>query len=89
MGKMGLPSFTIDKNIIKENQYKMMEERMKDMIHETLKSGGRIIEAKWNNQELIVTLMSFECILENVFFFHTNLVVDRAKIKFGKIISTT
>jgi hypothetical protein len=76
-------SFVIDENIIKENQENMMEERMEDMIHETLKSGGSIIEAKWNNQELIVALMSSECSLGNVLFFHTNLVVAKVKIKFG------
>ena len=42
MGKMGLPSFSIDDNIIKENQDKLTKERMEDMIHETLKSGGGI-----------------------------------------------
>jgi hypothetical protein len=86
---MGLPSFTIDKNIIKENQDKMTEESTKDMIHETLKSGGIITEVEGHNQELIVTLMSSECNLENAFFFHTNLVISRANIKFGKILSTT
>jgi hypothetical protein len=36
----------------------MMEERMEDMIHETLKSGRGITQAKGHDQELIVTLMS-------------------------------
>jgi hypothetical protein len=35
-----------------------MEERMKDMIHETLKSGGGVIETNGHAQELIVALMS-------------------------------
>jgi len=42
MGKMGWESFSIDENTIKENQDKMTEERTKDIIHETLKSGGSI-----------------------------------------------
>jgi len=61
---------------------------MEDMIHDTLKSGESIIDVKWNNQELIRTLMSYECSLGNV-FFHTNLVVSRVNIQFGKILSTT
>jgi hypothetical protein len=89
MDKMGLPSFAIDEDIIKENQNKMMEERTEDMIHETLKSGGSITEAEWHNQELIVTLMSSKCSVGNVFLFHTNLVVARAEMKFGKTLSTT
>jgi hypothetical protein len=40
MGKMGLTSFSINENIIKENQDKIMEEKTKDMIHETLKMEG-------------------------------------------------
>ena len=59
------------------------------MIRETLKTGGNITDVEWHNQELIVTPMSYECTLGNVFFFHTNLVVVRAEIKFGKIMSTT
>jgi hypothetical protein len=38
MGKMGLPSFTVNEDIIKEDQYKM-EEGWEDMIHESLESG--------------------------------------------------
>jgi hypothetical protein len=86
IGEMGFPSFTIGDNIIKE---KMMEERMKDMIHETLESGGRITKAKGNSQELIVTLMSYKCSLGNDFLFHTYLVVAKMKIKFSKVLSTT
>jgi hypothetical protein len=89
MGNMGWPSFIIDENIIKENQEKMTEEREKYMIDETFKSGGIITEAEWHNQELIVTLMSSKCSLGNVLFFHTNLVMARAEIKFSKIMSTT
>jgi hypothetical protein len=89
MGKMGLPSFAINEDIIKENQDKIIEERIKDMTHETLKSGGSIIEVEWHNQELTVTLMNSKYSLGNVFFFHMNLVVAKAEIKFGKILSTT
>ena len=89
MGEMGLPSFTIDENIIKENQEKMMEERTKNIIHETLESGGGITQEKWNYQELIVTLMSSKCSLGNVFLFHTYLVVAITNNKFSKVPSTT
>jgi hypothetical protein len=62
---------------------------MKDMIHETLESGRGITQAKGHDQELIVTLMSSKGSLGNVFFFHTDLVVARMKIKFSKVLSTT
>jgi hypothetical protein len=67
----------------------MKEERMKDMIHETLKSGRCITQAKGHDQELIVTLMSAKGSFGNIFLFHTYLVVARMKIKFGKVLSTT
>jgi hypothetical protein len=33
----------------------MTEERMEDMIHDTLKSGGGITQTKGHDQEFIVT----------------------------------
>jgi hypothetical protein len=42
MGEMGFPSFTIDENTFKQNQEKIIEERMEDMIHSNLKSGEGI-----------------------------------------------
>jgi hypothetical protein len=67
----------------------MTKERMEYMIHETLKSGGSITQAKGHDQELIVTLMSSKCCLGNVFLLHVYLVVARMEIKFGKVPSTT
>jgi hypothetical protein len=66
-----------------------MEERTKDMIHETLKSGGGITETKGHDQELIVALMSDEMYLGDVFLFHTYLVVARMEVKFGKVLIPT
>jgi len=65
-----------------------MEERMEYMFHESLKSVWSIIEDEWHNHELIVTLMSYECGLGNVFFFHMDLLVATEEIKFGKTLST-
>jgi hypothetical protein len=62
---------------------------MKDMINETLKSGGGITKTKGHGQELIVALMSVKCCLGDVFLFHTYLVVSRTKVKLGKVLSPT
>jgi hypothetical protein len=67
----------------------MKNEWTKDIIHETLESGGRITQTKGNDQELIVTLMSSKGILGNVFLFHVYLVVAKMKIKFSKLLRTT
>jgi hypothetical protein len=67
----------------------MMERRMEDMIHETLKSGGVIMQTKGHDQGLIVTLMSSKGHFGDVFLFHTYLVVSRIEIKFCKVLCTT
>jgi hypothetical protein len=64
-----------------------MEERIKYIIHENLKSGGGITETKGHGQELIVTLMHVKYSLGNVFLFHTYLVVARMKVNFSKVLS--
>ena len=67
----------------------MTEEKIEDMIHETLESGGRTTQTKGHEQELIVTLMSSKCSLGNVFLFLTYLVVAKTQIKFSEVLSTT
>jgi hypothetical protein len=67
----------------------MMKERVKDMIHEILESGGSFTQAKGHDQELIVTLMSSKGSLGNVFLFHMYLVVARMEIRFSKVTNTT
>jgi hypothetical protein len=67
----------------------MMEKTLKDMIHEPLKGGGSITQAKWHDQKLIVALMSSKGSLMNVFLFHMDLVVARTNIKFSKELGTT
>jgi hypothetical protein len=67
----------------------MMKKRMEEMIHEALKSGGSIAQAKGHDQKLIVALMSSKFSLRNVFLVHTYLVVSLMKIKFSKELGTT
>jgi hypothetical protein len=67
----------------------MMEERKEDMIHETLKSGRCITQAKGHDQELIMPLMGPKCNFGNTGLFHTYLVVAKMYIGFGKELSTT
>jgi hypothetical protein len=67
----------------------MTEKRMKDMIHEALKSGGIITQAKGHDQKLIVAVMSSKCSIMNVFLFPMDLVVARTKISFSKKLGAT
>jgi hypothetical protein len=43
---MGLPSFTINENIIKEDQYKMMAEGVEDIIMRLWKVEGELHKPK-------------------------------------------
>jgi hypothetical protein len=54
----------------------------KDMIHETLKSGGGITKRKGCDQELIVVVMSAKCSLWDLFLFHMYLMAVIMKVKF-------
>jgi hypothetical protein len=67
----------------------MMEKRTEDMIHEALESGGRITQAKWHDQKLIVALMKSKFSLMNVFLIHIDLLVARTKIQFSKELGAT
>jgi hypothetical protein len=67
----------------------MMEERVKDMIHESLKSGGGVTQAKGHDQELLLTLVISKGSLGDVFLFHAYLVVSKMEIKFCKVLGTT
>jgi hypothetical protein len=37
MGKMGLPIFTVNEDVIKEDKEKMIDKGLEDVIHENLK----------------------------------------------------
>jgi hypothetical protein len=67
----------------------MTEKRAEDMVHEALEGGGGVTQAKGHDQKLIVALMSVKGCLGNVGLFHTYLVIDRVKIKFGKELGVT
>ena len=67
----------------------MTKKGAEDMVHEALKGGGGVTQPKGHDQKLIVALMSAKGHLRNVGIFHTDLVIARAKIKFGEELGTT
>ena len=88
MLKMGIPSATVNKNVIKENKNKFPKVGIQEFIHETLEGRWSIAKPKRHHQELIMAIMSFESGLWNIFFLHPNLVITRTKIQFGEETST-
>jgi hypothetical protein len=67
----------------------MTKKGTEDMVHEALKGGGGVTQPKGHDQKLVVALMSAKGRLRNVSLFHTDLVIARAKIKFGEELGTT
>jgi hypothetical protein len=54
-----LPIITIDQDVIKKDEEKMMEKGLKDVFHENLEGVRCISKAKGNYQEII---MEFMCV---------------------------
>jgi hypothetical protein len=75
MGDMGMPSFTIDQDVIKKDKDKMMEKGLKYVVHETLEGGRCIAKAKGHHQELIMAFMSEKSSFGNIYLLHVNLVI--------------
>jgi hypothetical protein len=67
----------------------MTKKGAEDMVHEALKGGGGVTQPKGHEQKLVVALMSAKGRLRNVSLFHMDLVIARAKIKFGEELGTT
>ena len=84
MLKMFFPSEAIDEDVIKENKDKFSEIWFEQVVHKALKSGWGITKTKWCDEELIMDFMSLESSLWNVYLFHANLVIARAKVELSK-----
>jgi hypothetical protein len=88
MDDMGVPSFTVDEDDIKKDKDKMMQKGFKYFVHETLKGGRCIANAKGHHQELVMASMSEKNIVRNICLLHANLVIAREEIDFGEDLST-
>jgi len=88
MGDMAMPSFVVDKNVIKKDEEKMMKKWFKYVVHETLECGMWIAKANGHHQELVMAFMNEKIKFGNTLFFHVNLLISRIEIKFGEELST-
>ena len=82
------PCFTIDEDIIKEDQNEVPQVGMEYFIHQCLECGRRISESKGNYQTLIVAIMYVEIHFMDIILMNLNLVIPRTKIQLGEKIST-
>ena len=87
MLKIFFPGEDVDEDVIKENKDKFFEIWFEQVIHEALKIGWGITETKWHDQEFMMAFMSSESSLWNVYLFHVNFVIARAKVEHSKELS--
>jgi hypothetical protein len=78
MQKVAIPSAVVDEYVIKENQNKLSKVRFQYFVHETLEGGWGIAKAKRRDQEFIMSFMSSERSLWNIYLLHLDLVITGA-----------
>ena len=82
------PSFTIDEDIIKEDQNKVSQVGLKYFIHQFLECGRGICETKWHEKKFIMAIMCAESYFRDIIHMDLNLVIPRTKIQLGEKMST-
>ena len=80
--------FTIDEDIIKEDQNEVSQVGSEYLIHQFLERGRGICEAKWHDQKFIMAIMCAESCFRDIIHMDPNLVIPRMKIQLGEKMST-
>ena len=88
MLKMFSPCFTIDEDIIKEEQNEFLQVALEYFIQQYLECGRRIHEAKWHDQKIIVVIMYVKSYFRDIILMNPNLVIPKMKIHLGEKMST-
>ena len=74
----------IDKYIIYENYFKLIQVRFEDPIHEIHKSHWDISKPKSHYYKFIMSISGVECSLRYVLFLNLELVIPRMKVYIGE-----
>ena len=82
------PCFTIDEDIIKEDQNKVSQVGTEYFIHQFLECGRSNCEAKWHDQKLIVAIKCAKSCFRDIILMNPNLVIPRTKFQLGEKMST-
>ena len=78
--QMLLPSFTINKNVIKENKYELTNFLVEYVVHASFECVWCIFQAKGHGNKLKVTIVASESNLWYVFFSHSNSMITISKV---------
>lgn len=68
-------SCTVNEYIIQEDQNKFSQKWLQHLVHNALKGGRCIGEAKGHHLELVISLMGLESSFVLIFWMHSHLVV--------------
>lgn len=80
---------TVDKDIVKEDDYKAAKEWPEDSVHCCLKRGRRVTQAERHNFELKVPMVGSKSCLGNVLRLHAYLVIPLQQVQFGETTRTS
>ena len=83
MLEMFHPNFTIDEDIIKEDQNEVPQVGPKYFIHQCLERGRGTCEANWHDQKFIMAIMCAEIYFRDIIRMDLDLVIPRMKIQPG------
>lgn len=89
MNHMFIQSTTVNLDIIKEDDDKLMEVWPKDGIHGSLKRRGSIAQSEGHHFEFIVAPVRAKGSFTNILFMHANLMIALKKVQFGELASAT
>jgi hypothetical protein len=78
----------IDRNVINEDNNKLIQLRQEYRVHQVHEMCRSIDESKQHNQILIQTVFGGESSLENVFWANLDLMITRTKIDIRKDFCT-
>ena len=78
------PGFTIDEDIIEEDQNEVSQVGPKYFIHQCLERGRGICEAKWHHQKFIMAIMCAESCFRDIIRMDPNLVIPKMKTTWRK-----
>ena len=70
----------VNKDIVEENQHKLMNIIPENIIHKALEGGGSIGETKGHYQKFIVVVMNSKGGFLYVFFTHSYLMILGSKV---------
>ena len=79
MLEMLCPFFTIDEDIIKEDNNEIPQLGSKYFIRQCLECGSSIHEAKGNDQKFIVDIMCAKILFRDIIHMNPNLVIGQDK----------